>query len=87
MTVFDLTLLAGSGVLAAVGVALVLRRRRRLRPRRTGWLTDAMVRDIVAHGRIETEAGPRTPLDLDEIRRAEDRFWSETWDRPEPTFE
>lgn len=86
MTPFDLALTIGLGVLGAVAAGLALRRRRR-RPTRAGWVTDEMVRDIIARGRIETDAGPELPLDWEEIRREEDRFWTETWDRPEPYAE
>ena len=86
MTLVTLVLTLGSGALIAAAALGVVRRRRR-RGTRTGWLTDAMVRDILAHGRIETDAGPKPPLDLEEIRREEDRFWGETWDRPEPHLE
>ncbi|MGH7545786.1 MAG: hypothetical protein ACREKI_06345, partial [Gemmatimonadota bacterium] len=74
-------------VLAAVAAGLVLRRRRRLRPPRAGWLTDRMVAEIIARGRLETDDGPELPLDWEEIRREEDRFWTESWDRPEPYTE
>lgn len=88
MTALDFALPVGFGVLAAVAAAIAIgRRRRRLRPPRTGWLTDAMVRDIVEHGRIEADTETPPPLDLEEIRREEDRFWAETWDRPEPQVE
>ncbi len=43
-----------------------------------------MVQQIISRGRIEGEAVPEGPLDLEEIRREEDRFWGETWDAPEP---
>lgn len=88
MTIVGLVWAVGLGVLAAAAAGLALgRRRRRLRPRQTGWLTDAMVREIIAGGRLEGEGVPEPPLDLDEIRREEDRFWGETWDAPEPHAE
>lgn len=43
-------------------------------------LSDADVRAIEASGRVERDA----PLDLDEAADEEERFWSETWDEPEP---
>lgn len=87
MTSVGSALTVGFAVLAAVAAGFVLRRRRRQRPPRAGWLTDGMVAEIIARGRIETDAGPELPLDWEEIRREEDRFWSETWERPEPYAE
>jgi hypothetical protein len=46
-----------------------------------------MVAEIITRGRLETDDGPELPLDWEEIRREEDRFWTETWDRPEPHTE
>ncbi|MBI4513398.1 MAG: hypothetical protein HY702_04730 [Gemmatimonadetes bacterium] len=57
------------------------RRLRRLRSRETGWLSDAMVSQILARGEVE---GPDPPLNLKEIGREEDLFWAESWDEPEP---
>lgn len=42
-------------------------------------LDDDMIRHIEEQGRIEVEE----PLDLDEVRLEEERFWSESWDTPE----
>jgi hypothetical protein len=88
MTPIVLGLTVGFGVLAAAAATLALRRRRRrLRPAQTGWLTDELVRQIIARGHIESELTPEPPLDWEEIRREEERFWTETWDRPEPYAE
>ena len=87
MTAVGSALAVGFAVLAAVAAGLALRRRRRLRPPRAGWLTDRMVAEIITRGRLETDDGPELPLDWEEIRREEDRFWTETWDRPEPHTE
>lgn len=62
----------------AVGVLVRLR----IRSRRDGpvpKVTDDVVQEIERRGRVEGEE----PLDYDRIREEEDRFWSETWDRPE----
>ncbi len=48
---------------------------------RRGELTDEQVRRIEQTGSVEAERGP---LDLDEIERAEEEFWEESWDEPEP---
>lgn len=57
----------------------------RLRVRRTqdggGGITDGDVRQIEERGWLVREEDE--PLDLDEIREAEERFWEPTWDRPE----
>lgn len=45
----------------------------------TDRLDDDMVRRIEEQGSIEVE----DPLDLDEIRLEEERFWSESWDIPD----
>lgn len=47
-------------------------------------LTEEMIRRIEEEGRVETDE--REPLDYDEIRDEEDRFWSETWDEPDEPF-
>ena len=72
------TVLAGLAVLAALaGVAMrwrVLRRTGRIGAR----LSDQDMRDIEESGTLTLEEDD--PLDLDEVREAEERFWSETWD-------
>lgn len=62
-------LVAGAGFLA----------RRRIARARAG-LSDDAIRAIEERGRLEVE----DPLDLDEVAEEEERFWSETWDEPEP---
>ena len=65
------------GALLVAGAGLSVRRRMaRLR----GGLSDDAIRAIEAHGRFEAEE----PLDLEEAAEEEERFWSETWDEPEP---
>ena len=52
--------------------------------RRTGrlgsLLSDDDIERIVATGTLKLDDDP---LDLDEVREAEERFWSETWDEAE----
>lgn len=54
--------------------------RRRLRSIRGRGLSDGAIRQIEASGRVEMEE----PLDLGEAADEEERFWSESWDEPEP---
>ena len=56
-------------------------------PGTTGWLTDQMVREIIHTGRLGDEAVPEEALDLEEIAREEERFWSEKWEEPGPYWE
>jgi len=42
-------------------------------------LDDDLIRRIERDGRIELDE----PIDRDEVRAEEERFWSETWDRPD----
>lgn len=42
-------------------------------------LDDDLVRRIEQTGRVELD----DPLDHDEVREEEERFWDESWDRPE----
>ncbi|HUG41874.1 MAG TPA: hypothetical protein VMM12_15400 [Longimicrobiales bacterium] len=69
-------LLAGAALLVA-GAGLAVRRR--MDRLRTG-LDDEKIRAIEALGRVELE----DPLDLVEAAEEEERFWSESWDEPEP---
>lgn len=45
-------------------------------------VTDEVLRAILEEG--ELEAPDEEPLDEDAIRDAEDEFWGEEWDDPEP---
>lgn len=73
------------GVLAlAAGIAVRLRIRRKTARGEGPEVDEETVRRIEQEGRVETDE--REPLDRDRIRREEDRFWSETWDRPEGPF-
>ena len=91
MTVFELLGVLVTILVPTLFVAAWLmarRRRRRLRPPGTiGWLTDDMVRDIIETGTLDGPGVPEEDLDLDEIAREEERFWSETWDEPGPYWE
>lgn len=71
----------GLAVLVVAGGAAVRYRTWKAKRRRETELTDDMIRRIEEEGRLETDR--RAPLDWEEIRRQEDRFWSETWDEPE----
>ena len=67
---------AAAVLVAAAGLAY----RRRLATLRHDRLSDAQIRGIETHGRIEADE----PLDLDEAAEEEERFWGESWDEPEP---
>ena len=45
----------------------------------SGGLSDADVEQILRTGEFVAE----DPLDLDQVRQAEEEFWSETWDEAE----
>lgn len=64
-------------VLAVLAAVLYYRRMRRQRS--ASGLTDELIRRIEAEGSVEVEE----PLDRQEIREAEERFWNESWDEPE----
>jgi hypothetical protein len=65
-------------LLALLGGALYLLRLRDVR-RGPGGLSDDMIDRIESMGRLELDE----PLDLEQIRDEEVRFWEETWDEPE----
>jgi hypothetical protein len=44
-------------------------------------LSDSMIRQIEATGRIDRE--DVDPLDVDHARAEEDEFWAQDWDEPE----
>lgn len=69
--------------LGALALAAGAAARWRLRRGRAGdgGITDDDVRQIEEQGWLAREEDE--PLDLDEIREAEERFWEPTWDRPE----
>ena len=68
-------------LLALLGAAAAIVMRRRIRDYVAGpdVLDDDMIRRIEQEGVVEVEE----PLDLDEVREEEERFWSETWDIPD----
>jgi len=71
-------------IMAAVVLAGGLVARRRVRDAVEGdvpVVTDEVMRRILEEGAAGGEDDE--PLDEDEIRRAEDRFWDEEWDRPD----
>lgn len=86
-------LLAGLMILAAlafsalVAFAIVSRRSGARETRRKGWMTNDMVRQIIDTGSLSGPQVPDQDLDLEEIAREEERFWSETWDEPEAHWE
>ncbi len=74
-------------LLLAAGVVALVRRRQTRSPPQAGWLTDDMVESIIDHGTLNGRFVPEEALDLEEIAREEERFWSETWDESEPYWE
>jgi len=69
--------------MVAAGLAVVgyvLGRHRFYERRRDASLDDDAIRRIEAGGNVEVDE----PLDLDEAREEEERFWDEDWDEPEP---
>ncbi len=73
--------------LLVASFVVIWRRRRATAPIRDGWLTDEMVRQIIERGSLNDEQVPEAALDLEQIAREEERFWSETWDEPEHYWE
>jgi len=75
-------LLFGLVALLILGAGLVVRRRIREATRRSPpEVTDETLRRIEEEGVLRTD--DPGPLDEKAIREEEDRFWEETWDRPE----
>jgi len=68
-------------LIAFLAAAAVVVNRRRIRDYFDGrsHLDDDMIRRIERDGSIDIE----DPLDLEQVREEEERFWSETWDVPE----
>jgi hypothetical protein len=68
-------------VIALLAAAAVFVNRRKVRDYLDGRsrLDDDMIRRIEEQGSIEIEE----PLDLEQVREEEERFWSETWDVPD----
>jgi hypothetical protein len=85
MSGFGALVMLGLAVLAVAGGVVVRLKMRAFKRREEPELDEEMIRRIEEEGRVETEE--REPLDYDEIREEEDRFWSETWDEPDgPLF-
>jgi hypothetical protein len=74
-------------LLVAAGVVVLLRRRRAESPPQAGWMTDQMVHQIIRQGTLSARYVPEEALDMEEIEKEEERFWSETWDESEPYWE
>ncbi len=70
-----------------VAFAIVSRRSRVRGPKESGWLTDEMIQEILRSGKLSGRDVPEEGLDLDEIAREEERFWSEMWDEPEARWD
>lgn len=71
------------GVLAAAAGAKFWWERRAARAAlRASGLDDDDVRRIIAEGTI-TAREEDAPLDMSEAARAEEEFWSDSWDEPE----
>lgn len=87
MTVYHWLGIALSGLVLALLVAATFavfhKRRRMNRPVQCGWLTDEMVRQIIEVGTLTERQVPEEALDLEEIAKEEERFWSEGWDEPD----
>lgn len=67
-------------ILAIVAGVAYVRRLWRLKRERGPELDDDMIRRIEETGRVEVD----DPLDMEEIRREEERFWSDSpWEEPE----
>ena len=65
--------------LLAASTALIMRRRIRDYVGGGSELDDDMIRRIEQEGTVELE----DPIDFDEVREEEERFWSESWDIPD----
>lgn len=76
-----------AALLIAAGFVMWAKRAARRPPPESGWLTDEMVDEIIHEGHLHDQHVPDRGLDLGEIRREEDRFWSESWDEPDPYLE
>ena len=68
-------------LLTLVVAAAAVLNRRRIRDYIEGGSTldDDMIRRIERDGSVDVE----DPIDMDEVRLEEERFWSETWDVPD----
>ncbi|MEE9132658.1 MAG: hypothetical protein V3U13_03785 [Gemmatimonadota bacterium] len=74
--------------LLLVGGFVAMRRRLRVRSSaKESWLTDQMIQQIIEVGALSDRQVPEEALNMEEIAREEERFWSETWDEPEHYWE
>lgn len=92
MTIYVGWLSAGLSLLflalLAAAVFAVVRRWRRLKaPAQENWLTDQMVQQIIEVGALSERQVPEEALNLEEIAKEEERFWTETWDEPDHYWE
>ncbi|HET9981951.1 MAG TPA: hypothetical protein VFQ38_00120 [Longimicrobiales bacterium] len=67
------------GILVGIAAAAYARRRLEARMSRRSVLTDQAIREIEERGELSVD----DPLDWDEVREEEERFWGEGWDEPE----
>ena len=74
-------------LLTAAIIAVVRRRRRLKAPAQQSWLTDDMVKQIIEVGALSERQVPEEALNMEEIAREEERFWTETWDEPDHYWE
>ncbi|UCC72771.1 MAG: hypothetical protein JSV86_20855 [Gemmatimonadota bacterium] len=75
--------LAAIALLILGGYLAIVRRRRLRIPPREGWLSDDMIDQIIERGMLSEQSVPERALDLEQIAKEEERFWTETWDDPE----
>jgi len=74
--------------LLAAAIFVVVRRRRRMKaPAQENWLTDQLVQQIIEVGALSERQVPEEALNLEEIAKEEERFWTETWDEPDNYWE
>ncbi len=74
--------------LLAAAIFVVVRRRRRMKaPAQENWLTDQLVQQIIEVGALSERQVPEEALNLEEIAKEEERFWTETWDEPDHYWE
>lgn len=77
-----------SSILGVLAVLAGARYYRRISAARSSWrrrqprIDDAAIRSILEEGTIPAPEHD-DPLDPDEIARAEEEFWGESWDEPE----
>jgi hypothetical protein len=75
------------GVLLVGGFVAIRRRFRVRSSAKESWLTDQMIQQIIEVGALSDQQVPEEALNMEEIARQEERFWSETWDEPEHYWE